>query len=177
MLFMPKSYEFNESSKDKTEVFQQAAAILLSNGFKLIDFDVRKPWGFYLSVDETQAEDFINQFYGDVELDGIDASLALRPKFLGVEPGKRLSWQYHHRRAEIWRPIAGSFNIVLSETDEETKPKLVKPGEVIKIGQGTRHRGVGLENWALIAEIWRHTDPNDPSNEDDIVRVQDDFGR
>jgi hypothetical protein len=29
----------------------------------------------------------------------------------------------------------------------------------------------------LVAEIWQHTDPDHPSNEDDIVRVQDDFGR
>ena len=27
------------------------------------------------------------------------------------------------------------------------------------------------------AEIWQHTDPNHPSYEDDIIRVQDDFGR
>jgi hypothetical protein len=29
----------------------------------------------------------------------------------------------------------------------------------------------------MLAEIWQHTDDANPSNEDDIVRVQDDFGR
>jgi hypothetical protein len=29
----------------------------------------------------------------------------------------------------------------------------------------------------MVAEIWQHTDPNHPSDEDDIVRLQDDFGR
>jgi mannose-6-phosphate isomerase len=43
--------------------------------------------------------------------------------------------------------------------------------------QGERHRLVGLEDWGVIAEIWQHTDASNPSDESDIVRVQDDFGR
>jgi hypothetical protein len=45
------------------------------------------------------------------------------------------------------------------------------------LGQGERHRLVGLEDWGVIAEIWQHTDAAIPSDESDIVRVQDDFGR
>ena len=40
-----------------------------------------------------------------------------------------------------------------------------------------RHRLIGLDGWGIVAEIWRHTDAENPSDEDDIVRVQDDFGR
>jgi hypothetical protein len=29
----------------------------------------------------------------------------------------------------------------------------------------------------LVAEIWQHTDPGNPSNEDDIVRLADDYSR
>jgi mannose-6-phosphate isomerase len=47
----------------------------------------------------------------------------------------------------------------------------------ITLKQGERHRLMGLSGWAVIAEIWQHTDANKPSNEYDIVRVQDDFGR
>jgi hypothetical protein len=36
---------------------------------------------------------------------------------------------------------------------------------------------IGLDQQALVAEIWQHTDPKNPSNEEDIVRLQDDFGR
>jgi hypothetical protein len=50
----------------------------------------------------------------------------------------------------------------------------VTAGATVLIPQGTRHRGVGREDWALIAEIWQHTNP---SNENDIVRMQDDLGR
>ena len=50
------------------------------------------------------------------------------------------------------------------------------PGDQIKLQQGIRHRLVGLKDFGVVAEIWQHTDPV-PSDEDDIIRVQDDFGR
>jgi mannose-6-phosphate isomerase len=50
-------------------------------------------------------------------------------------------------------------------------------GDVVQLAQGQRHRLVGLNQWGVLAEIWQHTDPSNPSDEDDIVRVQDDFGR
>ena len=50
-------------------------------------------------------------------------------------------------------------------------------GDQIKLKQGERHRLIGLDDYCLVAEIWQHTDKNNPSNEEDIVRVQDDFGR
>jgi len=45
----------------------------------------------------------------------------LSPKILIVAPIKRLSWQYHHRRAEIWRVIQGQVGVVRSITDSETE--------------------------------------------------------
>lgn len=42
---------------------------------------------------------------------------------------------------------------------------------------GMRHRLVGLDNWGVVTEIWQHTDVEHPSDESDIVRLQDDFGR
>ena len=36
---------------------------------------------------------------------------------------------------------------------------------------------IGLNDFAVLAEIWQHTDPENPSNEDDIVRISDDYGR
>jgi mannose-6-phosphate isomerase len=177
MYHMGQSLEFNTASNNKTEVFKQAAAILLDKKFHLIDQDQNKPWGFYLSVDEDEADRFIDEFYEGVNLVDIDTKLLLRPKFLGIAPGKRLSWQYHHRRAEKWRCIAGSFELVTSQTDEEINKQVVWKSQVVDIPQGMRHRGVGLGQWALVAEIWQHTDPVNPSDEDDIVRIQDDFDR
>ena len=94
-----------------------------------------------------------------------------------VAPAKRLSWQYHHRRAEIWKLIGGTAAVVTSDTDEEKETRNLQIDDVIQLKQGERHRLVGLNGWGILAEIWRHTDAENPSNEDDIVRVQDDFGR
>jgi len=101
----------------------------------------------------------------------------LSPKILIVAPEKRLSWQYHHRRAEIWRVIQGNVGVMVSDTDEESVVSTLKEGETIRLRQGQRHRLIGLDGFGILAEIWQHTDANNPSDEDDIVRVQDDFGR
>jgi len=55
--------------------------------------------------------------------------------------------------------------------------KIYKEGDQIVLEQGERHRLIGLDDYCVVAEIWQHTDANHPSDEDDIIRVQDDFGR
>jgi len=50
-------------------------------------------------------------------------------------------------------------------------------GDVIRLKQGERHRLIGLDEWGIVAEIWQHTNPKNPSDENDIIRLQDDFGR
>lgn len=49
--------------------------------------------------------------------------------------------------------------------------------QVRQFEAGERHRLVGLDNWGVVAEIWQHTDPNEPSKEEDIVRLSDNYGR
>ena len=39
------------------------------------------------------------------------------------------------------------------------------------------HCLIGFDDYAVIAEIWQHTDIDNPSDEDDNIRLQDDFGR
>jgi mannose-6-phosphate isomerase-like protein (cupin superfamily) len=94
-----------------------------------------------------------------------------------VKPAARLSWQYHNRRAEIWQVYIGSAGIIRSDSDVENEMKVYNEGEQIVLQQGERHRLIGLDDFCVVAEIWQHTDANHPSNEDDIIRVQDDFGR
>ena len=101
----------------------------------------------------------------------------LSPKILIVAPEKRLSWQYHHRRAEIWKLIGGTAGVITSDNDVEKETTTLNIGDIIQLKQGERHRLIGLGGWGIVAEIWRHTNEAEPSNEDDIVRVQDDFGR
>ena len=47
----------------------------------------------------------------------------------------------------------------------------------MKLEKGERHRLIGLDDYAVLAEIWQHIDSNNPSDENDIVRLDDDYGR
>lgn len=73
--------------------------------------------------------------------------------------------------------IGGNAAIVVSDTDEQGPQKALPLGSFVQLRKGERHRLVGVDEWGVIAEIWQHTDPQHPSDEKDIVRVQDDFGR
>jgi len=167
----------NINTNDKSEAFKEVENYLTSQGFKIVDSDIKRPWGFYFYVNEKQTDKFIAFFYSGVSLDSIDTSLPLQPKILVFEPGKKNSWQYHHRRAEIWRCLSKDCQVLMSQDDKEPKPTIIKNSEVVNFAQGTRHRGGGIDNWAVVAEIWQHTDPKNPSDEADIIRLQDDFGR
>ena len=101
----------------------------------------------------------------------------LSPKILLLQPNKKLSWQYHHRRSEIWKLIEGEAGIIRSDTDVEGEQQQMIKDEIVELKKGERHRLAGQNQWGIIAEIWIHTDVENPSNEDDIIRIQDDFGR
>ena len=151
--------------------------LIKSKGFKITSKDFERPWGGSLVIDESQAQDFSNQFFKGLDVQTLKIGGKLSPKILIVKPNARLSWQYHHRRAEIWRVFKGECGIIRSDTDTENGIKIYNEGDQIKLKQGERHRLIGLDDYCLVAEIWQHTDKNNPSNEEDIVRVQDDFGR
>ena len=157
--------------------FQQIKVHIQNLGFRFLAHDFNRPWGGFLVIDEAQAQDFANQFFSGLDVDSLRICGKLSPKILIVEPKVRLSWQYHHRRAEIWRVYRGTAGIVRSDTDEQGEVEVLNEGDQVRLQQGERHRLVGLQSRALIAEIWQHTDAENPSDEDDIVRVSDDFGR
>ncbi|HAK78587.1 MAG TPA: phosphoheptose isomerase [Runella sp.] len=161
----------------KLEVVETIAAQLAEQGFSIVKQDQTRPWGGFFVINEDQTPQFAATYFPTVELSSIQITQKLSPKILLVAPEKRLSWQYHHRRAEIWRVVSGTVGVVKSDTDEETEVQSYQPGDLITLRQGERHRLVGLSEWGVLAEIWQHTDPEHPSDEDDIVRVQDDFGR
>jgi hypothetical protein len=70
-----------------------------------------------------------------------------------------------------------SAGIIRSDSNVENEMKIFNEGDQIILQQGERHRLIGLDDYCLVAEMWQHTDVNHPSDEDDIIRVQDDFGR
>lgn len=168
---------FQLESTERNAVFEEIGKYLASLNLKVVAQDFKRPWGGFFVIDEAQAKQFAELFFPGVDLSSLRISGKLSPKILVVEPKKRLSWQYHHRRAEIWRALSGKVGVVTSMTDEEKDTVELNPGQEIRLSQGQRHRLVGLASWGVLAEIWQHTDVNNPSDEEDIVRVQDDFGR
>ncbi len=161
----------------REEVFDQAEAFIRKHDFIISDVDDMRPWGGFFVIGESEASRFIEAFFPHLTMSDVKAFTKLSPKILLVEPDKRLSWQYHHRRAEIWKVIGGEAGVIVSPDDQQRDVQKLTVGDIVELKQGERHRLVGLENWGIVAEIWKHTDPNYPSDENDIVRVEDDFGR
>lgn len=161
----------------KSQIFLQIQNYLEQQGFVIINSDQTRPWGGFFVIDENQSQKFIDVFFKDVPDSDKSNEGKISPKILVVAKGKRLSWQYHHRRAELWKVVSGKVGVVTSDNDQENEVQKKNEGDVIVLKKGERHRLLGLESWGVLAEIWKHTDKNHPSDEDDIVRVQDDFGR
>ena len=164
---------FNFMSKEKYIAIQHE---IESYGFTIVAKDFERPWGAFLVIKEEEAQEFANQFFNGIDIDTLRVDGKLSPKILIVKPGARLSWQYHHRRAEIWQVYKGEVGIIRRNDDSEGELIRFNEGEQVRLAQGERHRLIGLEEYGIVAEIWQHTDTI-PSDEDDIVRVQDDFSR
>ena len=108
----------------------------------------RRPWGTFTVLDEA---------------DGF------KVKRIEVLPGKRLSYQKHSQRAEHWVVVEGTAKVTINDKDI-----IVANGEAIDIPIGAAHRVENSGDQTLVfIEVQRGT----YLGEDDIVRLQDDFGR
>ena len=160
-----------------SDFFKKTAEKLRLQNLNIVDKDIERPWGGFFVIDEIDSQNFSDLYFSGLNTDKLKVSGKLSPKILVIAPNKRLSWQYHHRRSEIWNVSSGIIKVVTSHDDVERNEILLKEGDEIKIAQGERHRIIGTDGYAVVAEIWIHTDKDNPSDEDDIVRVQDDFNR
>tara|TARA_B110000971_G_C19868068_1_gene434853 strand:+ start:377 stop:853 length:477 start_codon:yes stop_codon:yes gene_type:complete len=158
-------------------MYQKIKKEIESFGFSVVSHDFERPWGGFLVIKESQAQEFSNKFFKGLDVDTLKIGGKLSPKILIIKPNARLSWQYHNRRAEIWQVFKGTAGIIRSDSDIEHEMKIYTEGDQIILQQGKRHRLIGLDDYCVVAEIWQHTDADHPSDEDDIIRVQDDFGR
>ena len=150
---------------------------IIDLGIDIISKDFERPWGGFLVINENQAQEFSDKFFEGINVQSLKIGGKLSPKILIVKPHSKLSWQYHHRRAEIWRVYKGKVGVSRSMNDKQNPKIILNQKDQIKLKQGERHRLIGLDDYAVISEIWQHTDPENPSNEDDIVRISDDYGR
>jgi mannose-6-phosphate isomerase-like protein (cupin superfamily) len=165
---------------NKYEVLKRVkSSLIFLKGYVLSDVDEYKPWGAYYRLSDDCSEQFVAEYFPGRTVEELGQGGSLSPKFLIFEPGKKLSLQYHNRRAEIWRVIEGELIAAISDTDEEGEWKTYKAGEELSYGALARHRAGAPEGgeWVVVAEIWQHTELENPTDEDDIVRLADDFGR
>lgn len=110
-------------------------------------FDQR-PWGSFTVLDD-----------GD----------GFKVKRIEVFPGKRLSYQKHSQRAEHWVVIRGSAKVTLDDREIT-----LDAGQAIDIAIGSAHR---VENPGREVLVFIEVQRGAYLGEDDIVRLQDDFGR
>jgi mannose-6-phosphate isomerase len=108
----------------------------------------RRPWGTFTVLDEGEG---------------------FKVKRIEVLPGKRLSYQKHAQRAEHWMVIQGTAKVTLDDQDI-----LVPAGKAIDISVGAAHR---VENPGDETLVFIEVQRGGYLGEDDIVRLQDDFGR
>ncbi len=108
----------------------------------------QRPWGSYTILDE-----------GD----------GFKVKRIEVLPGKRLSYQKHARRSEHWFVVRGTAKVTLNGDEI-----LVRAGRSIDIPVGAAHR---VENPDPEVLVFIEAQTGDYFGEDDIVRIEDDFGR
>ena len=149
-------------NKYYTEIREEIESL----GFNVINFDFNRPWGGFLLINESQSQDFINTF---ISKENLEIEGRLSPKILIVNPKSRLSWQFHNRRKEIWRVYKNSVGVIRSLDNNQNEMEILKEGDIIKFQTEERHRLVGLSDFGVVAEIWIHTDFNNPSDEQDIV--------
>lgn len=107
-----------------------------------------RPWGSFTVLDEGEG---------------------FKVKRIEVFAGKRLSYQKHAQRAEHWFVVQGTAKVTLDGED------LIKnAGEAIDIAIGAAHR---VENPGAQLLVFIEVQRGAYLGEDDIVRLQDDFGR
>lgn len=111
--------------------------------------ETRRPWG---------------RFYG------WDGGRDWYLKTVYVAPGKRLSLQYHHHRAELWTLVDGDATATIEANGKHVRIPLVK-GQIFSVPMRIVHR-LESKRGGTIVEIALGT-----FNEDDIVRIKDDHGR
>ena len=107
-----------------------------------------RPWGHY-----------------DVLSDGD----GFKTKAITVQPGKRLSYQRHARRSEHWFVVRGSGTVLLDGTDLE-----VAAGSAVDVPVGVAHR---ITNTGQVDLVFVEVQHGEYFGEDDIERLEDDYGR
>ena len=139
---------------DKRELVSQIEQILRDHGYNIYEIELNKPWGAYIRLGDMDAAGFTTEFF---KYESIYTGLPISPKILIVEPGRRLSWQYHHRRKECWEFITNG-RYCRSDTDDLGSVHSARSGDVIKLEREERNRLLGKPiNYTIVNSFWKKT--------------------
>ncbi len=99
----------------------------------------------------------------------IDVGTGYKIKRIHVKPGCRLSYQTHEHRSEHWVVVFGTATCTIDDI-----VVTAVPGATVDVPQGAKHRlaNYGTEE-LVIVEVQRGA----YTGEDDICRLEDDYGR
>jgi mannose-1-phosphate guanylyltransferase/mannose-6-phosphate isomerase len=138
------------ADKSHAQGVKEALDLIRAKGFgeAAAHSEVHRPWGSYRSV-----------ISGD----------RFQVKLITVKPGGRLSLQLHRHRAEHWVVVKGTAQITCGE-----KVFMLYENQSTYIPQGETHR---LENLGHIPLEMIEVQSGSYLGEDDIVRVEDVYGR
>lgn len=89
-------------------------------------------------------------------------------KILFIEKGKRLSYQYHEKKEETILVLEGTLKVDFEKNGKRRRIQL-KAGETFHNPPRQKHRFIAIENCKLVEVSTPHLD--------DVVRLEDDFGR
>ena len=123
----------------------QIEYIIHQAGYHITGTDSQRPWGGFVCIDPAQAGQFAADFFAasGVEIkDKVDAPLS--PKILFVQPGARLSWQYHHRRAELWCFLTAGAYYCNTSDELPAQPIPAQAGDNVTLAVGPRPRAAAL---------------------------------
>ncbi len=101
----------------------------------------------------------------------LDDAENYKVKRVTVKPGNRLSYQKHFKREEFWTIVQGEAEVTL-----DGKIHKLKPGESIFIAKEAAHRIANNQN-SIDDVIFIEIQRGSYFGEDDIIRLEDDYGR
>jgi mannose-6-phosphate isomerase len=99
----------------------------------------------------------------------IDVASGYKIKRIHVLPGKRLSYQTHQHRSEHWVVVFGVATCTIDDV-----VTLAGPGHSVDVPLGAKHRLANEGQEELVIVEVQH---GAYTGEDDIIRIEDDFGR
>lgn len=163
----------------KAEALEQVNRYIKLLGLEITSADNNRPWGgFYVISPDTHSK-FLDIFFPLLKDELAKSELPISAKVLVIEPKGMTSDQYHRRRKEVWRVWSGPVEVYLNHADPRYITNMqLADNQRMSIELEERHRIIGHSGyWGVLAETWIHTNPDHLSDEEDIVRVEDDYGR